>query len=176
MKAKFQIHGTVQAPLLSSFLQKRLGAASIILDRIAELGAEDSFLRWGGRNSGNVVFLLQTAPAGSGRQDARQVKIGSRELCIRRLSKSDSSGTRTRVPGAVQRAAAKVGVDWRRATLANGSYEVVGCRDSQERATERRGGDGEERRGAKQCYEVRELESRAREKKNCTPEHNPKYG
>lgn len=59
MKGKFKIHGIVQALSLSSFLQRRLGAASIILDRIAELGAHDSFLGYGGRNSGNVVFLFE---------------------------------------------------------------------------------------------------------------------
>lgn len=145
MKAKFKIHGTVQAPLLSSFLQRRLGAASIVLDRIAELGADDPFLRWGGRNSGNGVFLLQTAPAGPGRQDAREVKIGSRQLCIRRLSKSDSSGTRTRVPGAVQRRRqrwASTG-DWRLSQTALTKSLAVAVR----KRGRRRGEVAMERRG-----------------------------
>lgn len=177
MKGKFKIHGTRSSTLwLSSFLQKRFGAASIILDRIAGLGAHDSFSKiWRSKSRKRGVPIANCASRIRS-TNAREVKIGSRELSIRRLSRSDSSGTSTRVPGAVLRwrqRRASAG-DWRLSQAAlTKSFAVAG---SQERATERRGGDGEERREAKQCYEVRELESRAREKKNCTPKHNPKYG
>lgn len=180
MKGKFKIHGTRSSTLwLSSFLQKRFGAASIILNRIAGLGAHDSFSKiWRSKSRKRGVPITNCASRIRS-TNAREVKVGSRELSIRRLSRSDSSGTSTRVPGAVLRwrqRRASAG-DWRLATLASGSYEVFRCRGF---AGE---GDGEERwrwRGEKRSEAVlrgtRELESRAREKKNCTPKHNPKYG
>lgn len=84
---------------------------------------------------------------------------------MRRLSKSDSGSTNTCVPGAVKRWRQKwtSAGDWRLSQAAlTKSLDIAG---SQERATERRGGDGEERREAKQCYEVRVGEPGQRKRK-----------
>lgn len=107
----------------SSFLRRRLGAASSNVAESPSWVLAILFREMTVENLGTWCPCFKLCRPDQV-QDAREAKVGSRELCIR-SPRRNLAHSRSR---SCQEVAAKLGVGWRLATLASGSDDVVGCR------------------------------------------------